>query len=74
MKNTTPSPRRCYLSMFWKTRDTEVGMHYETAHLIMDALIKGGKTEAEAKVAVEYLWNKGRTQGYDDARYDCQDN
>lgn len=71
MNNTSPPPRRCYLSMFWNTDETEVNKHYETVHAVMDALIKGGKTEQEAQTMVEYLWSEGRKQGYDDAEFDA---
>lgn len=69
MRNANPPPRRCYLSMYWATKDAEVAAHYDHAHLVMDALIKGGMTEARAKAAVERLWQDGRDHGYEDGRY-----
>lgn len=73
MKNTNPPPRRCYLSMYWAATASEVQAHYDHAHSVMDALIKGGMKEAEAKAAVEALWSGGRQHGYDDATYDAND-
>lgn len=56
--------------MHWAATDTEVEKHYDTAHSIMDALIKGGLTEVQARQAVEDLWDGGRQHGYDDGCYD----
>lgn len=73
MRNNNPTPRRCYLPMYWNTSDAQVEAHYSHAHLVMDALVGGGWTEAQAKKAVERIWNSGRSEGYDEGCYDSSD-
>lgn len=70
MRNTNHPPRRCYLSMYWATKDGQANEHYALAHTVMDTLVKGGMTEQQAKDAVEALWQGGRDEGYEDGRYD----
>jgi len=60
VKNSTPAPRRCFLSMYWAATTKEANSHYEHAHQVMDTLVKGGMTEQQAKDAVEQLWYGGR--------------
>lgn len=63
MQNTNPSPRRCYLSTFWKNSKQEDDQYYADAHRAMDAMVKGGMPEAEAKQLVEALWSGGYSNG-----------
>lgn len=59
--------------MFWRTPDAQVEAHYSHAHLVMDALVASGWTEAQARESVERLWRDGRAEGYEDAMYDAYD-
>ncbi len=52
--------------MHWKTNDQERNEQYAHAEAVFDMLLKSGMNEAEAKKAIEKLWDDGRSHGYDE--------
>jgi len=74
MRNKNPPPRRCWLSTFWKNSQAEDTAYYELAHRAMDAMVKGGMTEEEARSHVQLLWSGGYENGAWEEAYNLNEN
>jgi polyhydroxyalkanoate synthesis regulator phasin len=62
--------RRCNLKTYWDNSKATDDQYYETAHRAMDAMVKGGMSEDEAKKLVEALWTGGHENGQWEEAYE----